>query len=79
MRCLFPWVLFIDAYIGIGFTVCEEEPIFVTLRRGEEIAFLSCIDGLVDLSFVTQDADACGIKDELLMHLVSKYGAESRD
>lgn len=76
---LVPIGFIIDAYKGIGFTVCEEEPNIITLRRGEEMAFLSHVDGLVDLSFVVQDADVCGIKDELLMYLVSKYGAESSD
>ena len=66
----------IDAYEGIGFKVCEEEQNITTLRRDDVIAFLSHLDGLVDLSFIAQDADACEVKDELLMYLASKYGAE---
>jgi hypothetical protein len=73
---LVPIGFIIDAYEGIGFKVCEEEQNITTLRRDEEIAFLSHLDGLVDLSFIAQDADACEVKDELLMYLASKHGAE---
>ena len=73
---LVPIGFIIDAYEGIGFKVCEEEQNITTLRRDDGIAFLSHLDGLVDLSFIAQDADACEVKDELLMYLASKYGAE---
>jgi hypothetical protein len=76
---LVPIGFIIDAYKGIGFTVCAEDPTVIDLRRGAEMAFLSHVDGLVDLSFVVQDADALGVKDELLMYLASKYGAEASD
>ena len=77
---LVPIGFIIDAYKGIGFSVCAEETNIITLQRdGPEIAFLSHLDGLVDLSFIAHDADVCGVRTELLMYLASKYGAESND
>jgi hypothetical protein len=74
-----PLAFIVNACLGIGFEVIEEKehPEMIVLQRGDSILFLNSLDGLLDFTFVLEDADSCGgnTKDKLLEYMISHIRA----
>ena len=67
---MLPFELFLSALIAIGFRVIEDDGVIISLRRNDIMVFQCRHEYGSDIDFTLEDAETCGIKDELMKSIL---------